>query len=335
MTAVRSLLPHVLAGGVVVTYAWFISGTPLVTTAVQFVSPLALISMVHLAWLAATRNLDVGFSHVVLRRSLHTAAGIAALTVLLAVILPMPAEASADFANAAGAVLGFILCFAMIAFVVAAAAAILWYSARAASWLWRRIFERPPGPDTRIYDVGTLAVAFLAIGMASLEGVPGTFSPGREDQASATYTVAAPAARVWQIVGKATSPEFPLPAMLHAIPRPVAVLVDEGTMLGARRIVRFTGREGEGNLTLKVVRRTDTEAVFEAVSDESPIANWVRHKALTFRVEPAGPGAKLTVALDYDRLLAPAWFFGPYVRVAATLAVDVLARDTKLRAERR
>lgn len=333
MTAVRSLLPHVLAGGLVVTYAWLISGTPFVTTAVQFVSPLALILIVHLAWLAATRSLNAGFSHVAFRRSLQTAANIAVLTVLLAAVLPMPAEASADFADAAGAVLGFILCFAMIAFVVAAAAAILWYLACAASWLWSLIFKRPPGPGSRLYDAGAVAMAFLAIGTASLEGVPGAFSLSPEDHASMTYTVAAPPARVWQMVGKATSPHFPLPVMLHSIPRPVAVMVDEGAELGARRIVRFTGREGEGDLTLKVVRRTDEEAVFEAVSDESPIANWVHHKALTFRVEPAGSGSKLTVALDYDRLLAPAWFFGPYIRTAATLAVDVLARDTKQRAE--
>jgi hypothetical protein len=39
------------------------------------------------------------------------------------------------------------------------------------------------------------------------------------------------------------------------------------------------------------------------------------------------------VASDYDRLLSPAWFFRPYIRVPAYLAVDVLARDAKERAE--
>ena len=121
--------------------------------------------------------------------------------------------------------------------------------------------------------------------------------------------------------------------MLKSIPQPVAVTVDEGAALGARRVVRFRGREGEGDLVLQVSRRTETEAVFQAVSDTSPVANWVRHKSLTFRVEPSGAGSRLTVVSDYDRLLSPAWFFRPYIRLASYLAVDVLARDTKQRAE--
>jgi hypothetical protein len=138
--------------------------------------------------------------------------------------------------------------------------------------------------------------------------------------------VAASPARVWQEVGRATSASFPLPTMLRTIPQPVAVPVGEGASLGARRIVRFKGREGEGDLVLRVVRRTERDAVFEAVSDTSPIAMCVRHRSLTFRVEPAGAESRLTVASDYDRLLSPVWFFRPYIRVAAYLAVDVLAR---------
>jgi hypothetical protein len=99
-------------------------------------------------------------------------------------------------------------------------------------------------------------------------------------------------------------------------------------------VVHFKGREGAGDLVLKVVRRTESEAVFEAVSDNSPIAMWMRHKALTFRIDPHPAGQLLTVTLDYERQLAPAWFFGPFMRHAATFAVDVLARDTTERAER-
>ena len=73
--------------------------------------------------------------------------------------------------------------------------------------------------------------------------------------------------------------------------------------------------------------------MFEAKSDASPISWWVTHRALTYRVVPDGEGSALTVALDYDRLLSPAWFFRPYIRLAAWLAVGVLARDTRQRAE--
>jgi hypothetical protein len=48
---------------------------------------------------------------------------------------------------------------------------------------------------------------------------------------------------------------------------------------------------------------------------------------------PDGAGTLLTVTSDYDRLLSPAWFFRPYIGLASYLAVNVLARDTKQRAE--
>ena len=82
-----------------------------------------------------------------------------------------------------------------------------------------------------------------------------------------------------------------------------------------------------------MTRRTHEEAVFEAISDSSPIAMWVQQRTLTFRVEPHGTGSKLTVSSDYERLLSPAWFFKPYILLASFLAADVLARDTKARAE--
>ena len=62
---------------------------------------------------------------------------------------------------------------------------------------------------------------------------------------------------------------------------------------------------------------------------------WMRQRTLTYRVEPEGSGSRLTVTSEYDRLLAPAWFFQPCMRLASFLAVDVLARDTKARAQQR
>jgi Polyketide cyclase / dehydrase and lipid transport len=173
----------------------------------------------------------------------------------------------------------------------------------------------------------------LVVAMSSVEGVVPALSFGGGDSTAVTVRVNASPERVWQAVATATSPDFPLPPMLKVIPRPVAIVLDEGTGLGARRIVRFKGREGEGDLVLSVVRRTNEEVEYAALSDSSPIAQWVHHRALTFRVEPDGTGTRLTVGWHYDRLLAPAWFFQPMMRAAAGLATGVLARDTKGRAE--
>ena len=337
MTMARSLLPHMLAGPLGLLYAWSVSNTQYVTTGVQFVSPLAAVLLVHLVWLGASGRLEAGFAKVAFGRALATTIGVAVFTILFAAYAPMPAEAAPDPTSILVGVFSIFACLAVLALVIVAAAAILYVAAVGVISLVNRFKRRfgrrsPDSGESRLYDLGYVVIALLAIGAASLEGLTGAYSFPARDRASATVAVAAPPARVWQEVGKATSPDFPLPVMLKSIPRPVAV-IDEGAALGARRIVRFKGREGEGDLVLQVVSRTDDEIVFQAVSDTSPIAGWVRHKALTFRVEPAETGARLTVSSEYDRLLSPAWFFRPYIRLASFLAVDVLARDTKERAE--
>jgi len=116
-------------------------------------------------------------------------------------------------------------------------------------------------------------------------------------------------------------------------PRPVAVLVDEGVSLGANRVVRIEGREGAGDLRLRVIERTENTVEFEVLSDTSPIAGWVGFQTLTYSVVPDGEGAMLSVRLNFDRKLAPKWFFGPMMRGAAYLAADVLVRDVVARAE--
>ena len=110
-------------------------------------------------------------------------------------------------------------------------------------------------------------------------------------------------------------------------------MIDQGVGLGAIRKVKFQGRGGAGYLTLRVVERADTMARFEVVSDTSPFTDWVPYRTLTYRVIPYGANTRLEVTLEFDRLLAPAWFFTPAIKGAAYLAMDVLARDVKLRAE--
>lgn len=326
---------HASAGLAALVYAALVHETSLKTSAAQFVGPLVVVLLAHLAWLARRHELVPGFSMLLLRRSLHTAAGLLVLVTLAAIYMPMPAAAQGGPGDIIGPLLTILFCLFVVALVVAVLAGVVYLLGRAASALYAFVTaRRDKGPgDTRLFDVAITTAALAMLVVASFEGVTRLTTFAATDGASVTLAVAAPPERVWHEVGKATSPGFPLPIMLASIPQPVAVVVDEGAHLGARRIVRFAGRQGQGDLVLQVVRRTGTDAMFEAVSDASPIARWVTHRALTFRVVPAGEGSRLTVALDYDRLLAPAWFFRPYIRLAARLAVGVLARDTRLRAE--
>lgn len=132
---------------------------------------------------------------------------------------------------------------------------------------------------------------------------------------------------------QATSPEFPLPEMLRLFPQPTEVSIDEGTRLGAKRQVQFNGREGSGTLSLQVTKRNDTEVVFTVLSDTTPFSNWIAFQQLRYQIVPHASGALLEVSLDFKRRLAPAWFFQPVMRNAAKLAMGVLARDVKNRAE--
>ena len=333
---VAALPMHLSAGLAALLYSGLVHETSLKTSAVQFVGPLVVVLLAHLAWLGSQQELKPGFSMVLLRRSLQTSTGLLVLVTLAAIYMPMPAGAQGGpGTDVIGPILTILFCLFVVALVVAVLAGVVYLLGRAASALYVFVTERKnrkPG-DTRLFDAAVTTTALVVLVVASVEGVTRTLSFGAVDGASVTLAVAAPPERVWLEVGRATSPAFPLPMMLKSIPQPVAVLVDEGADLGARRVVHFVGRQGEGDLVLQVVRRTETEAVFEAKADASPISWWVRHRALTFRVMQEGGSSQLTVALDYDRLLAPAWFFRPYIRLAAWLAVGVLARDTRQRAE--
>jgi hypothetical protein len=327
----RAFGAHLLAGALALLYAWNMSGTHFVTTGLQFVAPAAVILVAHLAWLAAKRHLSPGFAHVAFSRTVVTAFSLSALSLVADIFAPMPAGAG-DGIEMVGMV---IACLLVLALVVGVAALIIYVFSMACYYIYRAIRGPKDPGGGKLHDFGSVALALAVIGCASLEGVVPALTFAGHGKASSSVVVAATAERVWQEIGQATSPEFPLPLALKSIPQPVAVLIDEGAGLGARRVVHFKGREGSGDLELKVVWRSESEAIFEAVSDSSPIAMWMRHKALTFRVDPHPAGQRLTVTLDYERQLAPAWFFDPFMRQAATFAVDVLARDTRDRAERR
>ena len=264
---------HASTGLAALVYAAIVHETTLKTSAVQFVGPLVIVLLSHLAWLARRHELRPGFSMMLLRRSLHTAVGLLVLVTLAAVYLPMPASAQrGPGTDMIGPLLTILFCLFVVALVVAVLAGVVYFLGRVASALYAFMTaRRDKGPgETWLFDVATTTAVLATLVVASLEGITRTLAFAAADDASVTLAVAAPPERVWREVGKATSPEFPLPIMLKSIPQPVAVMVDEGAQLGARRIVRFAGRQGQGDLVLQVVRRTETDAMFKAMSELKP-----------------------------------------------------------------
>ncbi|MEM7634840.1 MAG: hypothetical protein AAF299_09795 [Pseudomonadota bacterium] len=325
---------HIFAAGLALIYAWHVSQSVYVTTGLQFIAPLLVIMTVHFIWIAATQGLSRGFSIIVYQRSAQSAVGLAFVVLSVNAIAPMPAQA-ADLMELGG-VLVVVFCVAIIAIIAGIAAFAVYVFFKACAAIIRR-FRRNDRHDSnsRLFDFGSIAATALVLCLASLEGLPNTYAFGPAGRSTASYHVGVGPDHVWQTMEQATSPEFPLPGFLRILPHPVDVVIDQGTRLGAMRKVKIQGREGTGYLTFRVVERTSTAAVFEVISDTSPIAAWVAHKRLVYEAEPDGDGTRLKVSVDYDRLLAPAWFFSPVTKGAAFLAVDVLARDVKSRAEAR
>lgn len=329
----NSALPaHILAAGCSLIFAWNISQSTYVKTGLQFVAPLLIVMAVHLIWMSIiSGGLTPGFSSIVYRRSFQTSFAMASSLLALALLAPFPAEAS-SLDSAIGGILLVLFCGGIVVLVVFVLAFLFKMISRAAKALFKR-GDNNGGPENRLFDFASIGLGTIVLVAASLEGLPDSYSFKAANQSSASTFIDAQPALVWKTMETATSPDYPLPVLLGLFPQPVAVVIDQGTALGAMRKVKFEGREGIGFLSLQVVARTSTKAVFQILSDSSPYANWVTYDTLIYDVASEGNGSRLTVTLGYKRLLAPAWFFTPTVKGAAYLAMSVLARDVKFRSE--
>ena len=324
-------LVHATAAALSLGLAWWLSGTHLVQTGVQFVAPAAIILAVHLAWLSLSGRLAPGFFSMAFSRSLGSAVGLAGLLFLGSLVLPTPAEANAgEVATVIFTVLFCVVVLLLVGGALFAAGLVLAGALRA---VVSAIRGKKKNKDSRLFDLGAVAVAATAMTATALEGLPQTYSFPKGDRATATVEIAAPPSRVWQVMERATAPSVPLPAILGAFPKPVDVAVDEGTALGARREILFSGREGAGRLALEVTDRAEDRAHFTVLSDTSPYAQWISFRGLTYLVEAVPGGTRLSVEIAYDRDLSPAWFFGPMMRGAGYFAAGVLAGDVKERSE--
>ncbi|MGH1369266.1 MAG: hypothetical protein ACRBCL_11685 [Maritimibacter sp.] len=324
--------PHLLAAGAALLYAWMISRTPYVTSGLQFVAPLIVILGVHLAWVAATQGLKPGLTAQIQKRSATTALTLSIALFAMTILLPHPIDASpsSDIGGAIGIGLSLVFCVAVLIGVVYLIILVF----RVIGMIVRQLTKGSDDPpNTRLFEAASLVLTFGVLGVASLEGLPQGFRFSPQGSATAQQTINAPRAAIWQALESATTPEVPLPSALLTFPQPVRVEETGGTALGATRIVHFSGREGRGALSLVVTARSDTAVTYSVTSDTTPFSGWIGFHAITYSVEDDGAKTRLLVRLDFDRHLAPAFAFAPMMKGAGYLAMGVLARDVKARAE--
>lgn len=321
---------HLAVGAIALAFAYFVSGTAFVHSGLQFVGPALIIVLLHLTVVSFHRRDAPRIGDAVLARSLVTAC----LTFfgLLAVeaFTPMPAAAQVGNGDQLGVL---IVCVVIIAFVVLVVIGLLYLFYKSVKFAWNKLFGKDDDIHDRFSDLGTLGVVVTVLIAMSLEGVPQGYRFDGRSAAQSSAVIAQPPEVVWQTMQTSTSAEFPIPNILRNFPRPVEVAIDEGTVLGANRVVRFEGREGAGEMSLRVVEQSETHATFKVLSDTSPIADWIGFEDITYRVVPVAGGSELTVSLRFERKLAPAIVFEPMMRGASKLAMGVLAQDVKERAE--
>lgn len=170
-------------------------------------------------------------------------------------------------------------------------------------------------------------MAVLApLALLSLEGVHPAFDLPRAEHVTRSRVVAGTPADV--AAGLAAQPDFstPLPFLLRVgFPRPVRTF-GHGLRPGDRRVVHFAGGEGHpGDLLLEVTEADHTHVRFDALSDDSHIAHWLRWRYVTVHWEAVGEGrTAVSWTLAYDRELDPALWFGPVERAAVGLTADYL-----------
>ena len=308
-------------------FAGAMSASRFSPTALMFVAPGAILLGAH--WLAAKWLGAAQASQEVFRNALVSAVLFAGGVGLLMGMGSYFLEPDKHM-TAVGGLAAAAFCWLITAIVIAVPLAAYYALFLAFRETWRFFFPRS-ATRGRLNEGGVLLAALASLAALSLEGVPGGYDFSREDEASASLFIAAPPAAVWAAIGKASSPDLPLPFWLETLPRPVGV-IDEGDALGSRRIVHFKGREGEGDLVLEVASRAEDSITWAVAVDTTPLAGWARGRSVAFRVEAAPGGTHLAVTARYERLLAPAWFFKPYMRAVIGSAMQVLAQDKRDRA---
>lgn len=162
--------------------------------------------------------------------------------------------------------------------------------------------------------------------LLSLEGVAPALSWPRGGSVTRTAVVHATPAEVAEALAAAPRFDRTLPLYLRlGFPRPVGA-TGEGLEVGDERVIRFEAMgAADGELRLVVSRREPQRVVFDAVADGTTISRWLRWRSAEVTWAADGGGAtEVTWRLEYDRLLDPVWYFGPWQRYAVGLAADHL-----------
>lgn len=90
-------------------------------------------------------------------------------------------------------------------------------------------------------------------------------------------------------------------------PKPTSS-TDGGGEVGSVRTIEFAEM---GSIKLMISERTESSIAWTVIEDTTPLADWMTLNKFTASWVEVADGVQLTVEIDFERTLAPAFYFGP------------------------
>ncbi len=176
------------------------------------------------------------------------------------------------------------------------------------------------------------APAFIVslVALFSLEGVFDLLTLPRYNQISVSKIINANADDVLQKLN--STPHFSQhkPLFLKIFPYP-AHIEGEGLDVGSQRVVNFIAykqiwwNKVEGSLVLRVAQNDSQHIKFDILKDSSYLSHYLKWQNSEVWLDPIdSTHTKVTWTLAYERILDPAWYFGPMQKYAVKLAAKEL-----------
>lgn len=201
-------------------------------------------------------------------------------------------------------------------------------------------FRRQGGGKLQISVLPVLVLVMASEGVLPMTTLP------TDSTVSATRVFDASSAEVGSAVGSPLRFHEVAPSgiLSSGFPEPQHEDV-QGSQVGDRRVIEFAGAhhrpavmsthhwgEQSSSLTLEVTERTATSVRMRVVSDTTPLATWLTWKTIDIGWASAADGATaVTWTLNFDRELAPAWYFGPIESFVAQQAAGYLLDSLDLK----
>ena len=253
----------------------------------------------------------------------HTSLMFIGIPALLAILLAMTPRAK----SATGAILkGMTLCLLIVAPLLGEGAVCIVMAAP--------IFYAIGIPIGLVIDWNrkrksvTLSCCALVLLPMSLEGVVPQLTVGRMQTVAVTHVVDGTPEDVAAALAKSPRVNTPLPGIFPRMgyPKPLEAW-GEGLETGDTRTIHFAGVEDAppGDVVMRVSESRPGFARFDAVSDTTKLGKWLHwdNSQVTWRAVDKDHTA-VTWQIQFDRELDPAWYFGPWERLAVHDAAGFL-----------